>query len=278
MSDDESTNRRYISLLQAVGVAQAGDQPLDVDALAAVLGVSLPVVHMDLEQLARFGLVSLGDEFDSVPLLLRAGRQYLARDGAVSYWELRFLARTIDDLLARKALLRAGTAVVGEFRDRILSGKGLHYAADEMVPPAFAPAVDERLALDLYAASVSLMARLSADQPAACVAEEIVAVAVMDQAKVWLEMAEADEEVSTEETQAAAEAMNDLFDLFQDDDVLDMFEMEEPADAALAGHDPINQQLAVVDQRVESWFRPFGWAAPTGYLAEPEDEGSEEEG
>ena len=282
MSNDESTKRRYIRLLQATGVAQAADEPLDLDALADELDVSLPVIHMDLEQLVAFGLVSLGEEFDSAPLLLEAGRQYLARDGAVSYWELRFLARTIDDLLARKALLRAGTIVVDEFRDRILTGQGPQYAADELVPPAFAPAVDERLTLDLYAASVSLIARLSADQPAGCVAEEIVAVAVMDQAKAWLERREADEEVSTEEASAAAEAMNDLFDLFQDDDVLNMFDMGEPADAALAGHDPINQQLAVVDQRVESWFRPFGWTAPTGYLAEEaeaeEEEEEEEEG
>jgi hypothetical protein len=276
MSDDESTKWRYIRLLQAAGVAQAADEPLDVDALADELDVSLPVAHMDLEQLAGFGLFSLPDEFDSVPLLLRAGRQYLTRKGAVPYWELRFLAGTIDDLLARTALLRAGTIVVDEFRDRILSGQGPQYAADELIPPAFAAAVDERLTLNLYAASVSLMARLSAGEPAGCVAEEIIAVAVMEQAKVLLEMAEADEEVSTEEAHAAAEAMNDLFELFQDDDVLDMFEMEEPADAALAGHDPINQQLAIVDQRVESWFRPFGWTPPTGYLADPEEEEEEE--
>jgi hypothetical protein len=24
----------------------------------------------------------------------------------------------------------------------------------------------------------------------------------------------------------------------------------------------------VVDQRMEAWFEPFGWAAPTGYLRE----------
>lgn len=42
--------------------------------------------------------------------------------------------------------------------------------------------------------------------------------------------------------------------------------MEEPADAALAEHDPVNQQLGVADQRVESWFRPFGGTLPTGYL------------
>ena len=45
-----------------------------------------------------------------------------------------------------------------------------------------------------------------------------------------------------------------------------MFDMVEPADAALAGHDPLNQQLGVADQRVESWFDPFAWTSPTGYL------------
>jgi hypothetical protein len=66
----------------------------------------------------------------------------------------------------------------------------------------------------------------------------------------------------------APRAMNSevSFELFEDDDVLNMFEMAEPADAALAGHDPINQQLGVADQRVQSWFHAFGGTAPTGYL------------
>jgi hypothetical protein len=42
--------------------------------------------------------------------------------------------------------------------------------------------------------------------------------------------------------------------------------MVEPADAALAGHDPLNRQLGVADQRVESWFDASAWASPTGYL------------
>jgi hypothetical protein len=277
MPIDESTTHRYIKLLQAAGVAQAAGEPLDVGVLAEQLDVSPPIVHMDLHQLAVLGLVSLGDELDSAPLLLKAGRQYLAHDGVVPYWELRFLGNTIDDLLARKALLHAGTIVVDEFRDQILSGEGAQYAAAELVPPAFASAVDERLTLDLYAASVSLMARLSADRPAGCVAEEILAVALIEQAKAWLEMREADGEISTEQARAAAEEMIGLFELFQDDDVLDMFEMEEPADAALARHDAINRQLGVADQRIQSWFDPFSWTAPTGYLTEPAEEEEEEE-
>lgn len=41
--------------------------------------------------------------------------------------------------------------------------------------------------------------------------------------------------------------------------------------AALAGHDPINQQLGAADQRVPSWFRAFGGTAPTGYLRDQID-------
>lgn len=269
--------RRYVKLLGTAGVAQAAGDPLDIGLLAEELDVSPPEVQVDLEQLEVLGLVALGDAFDSSPLLLKAGRQYLARDGAVPYWELRFLATTIDDLTARTALLHAGTILVDEFRDQILSGNGVDYAATVLVPPAFASAVDERMALDLYAASVSLIARLSADEPAACVAEEIVAVALISEAKAWLEMLESDGEISPEEARAAAEEMTGLFELFQDDDVLGMFEMEEPADAALAGHDPINQQLGVADQRIGSWFDPFSWAAPTGYLADRAIEEEEEE-
>lgn len=275
MSHDPSRGL-YIKLLQAAGVAQAADEPLDVDLLSDELGLSRSTIHMTLAQIASFGLVSLGDDFDQAPLLLEAGRQFIARDGHVPHWELRFLAKTLDDLLARKALLHAGTILVDEFRDQILSGEGPGYAANELVPPAFASAVNERLTLDLYAASVALMARLSSDEPAGCVAEEILAVAVMEQAKVWLELREADGEISTAESRAAADEMRGLFELFEDDDVLDMFAMEEPADAALAGHDPIKLELGVADQRIESWFLPFGWTAPTGYLAEREDEEEEE--
>lgn len=278
MPFEESTARRYIRLLGAAGIAQAADEPLDIAELAEELGVSPPTVQVDLEQLAVLGLVALGDTVDPSPLLLKAGRQYLARDGAVPYWELRFLATAIDDLVARAALLHAGTIVVDEFRDQILSGEGVEYAANMLVPPAFVSAVDDRIALDLYSAGVSLMTRLSADQPAGCVAEEIVAVALISEAKAWLEMLESDGEISPEEARAAAEEMTGLFELFQDDDVLGMFEMEEPADAALARHDPVNHQLGVADQGIESWFDPFSWAAPTGYLAEPATNKEQEEG
>jgi hypothetical protein len=72
--------------------------------------------------------------------------------------------------------------------------------------------------------------------------------------------------LGADEARAASDELRGLFELFQDDDVLNMFDMAEPADAALARSDPLNQQLGVADQTVESWFDAFGWTAPTGYL------------
>jgi hypothetical protein len=128
--------------------------------------------------------------------------------------------------------------------------------------------VDEQLALNLLAAAVALMARLSCGDAAGCLAEEIIAVALLNEAEVWLEMQVDKGELEREDAQAAAGRLHGIFELFEDDDVLDLFRMEEPADAAVAGHSWINQQAGVVDQRVEAWFQPFGGVTATGYLDE----------
>lgn len=76
-------------------------------------------------------------------------------------------------------------------------------------------------------------------------------------------------ELTADEAEAAAEAAKGgLFELFEDDDVLDLFGMEEPSDAAVAGHSRIRREMGVVDQRIESWFEPFGWTIPTGYIGQ----------
>jgi hypothetical protein len=134
------------------------------------------------------------------------------------------------------------------------------------VPPAFVGAVDDRLALRLLDAGVALMARLSCGDAAGCVAEEVMAVALMNEAAVRLEMRKDEGEIDQEQMRAATAELRGLFELFEDDDVLNLFDMAEPSDAALAGHAPINQQMGVVDQRIESWFKPFGGITPTGHL------------
>ena len=264
---DDETRERQLRLLELIGLAQVDDEALDVAALARELDVSEATVRIDLDEVRALGLAFDGLEEGFPPILRTAGRQFLTRRGRVDRDVTRFLAAVVDDLNAREALLSAGTLLVDEFRAEILDGDGVHFAR-ELVPSAFELAVDERLALDLFAAAVALVARLSADAPAGCVAEEIIAVGLMQEARAWLELRREEGRFDRHEEQAASQELHGLFELFEDDDVLDMFEMGEPADAALAEHDPIHQQLGVADQRVDAWFAAFSWTAPTGYLAE----------
>lgn len=267
MIGDEQDLERFQRELEVIGMLHAAERSLDLDDLAAEFDISVPQLRMDLERLQSAGLCLAGLDGEHTPLLVNAGRQFLARRGQVDADVVGFLAGQIDNLDTREAFLGAGAVMVDEFRAAILDGHGIEHA-QELVPPAFAQAVDERLALDLYAAAVALMARLSADEPAGCVAEEILAVALIEEAKVWLEMKADRGELGAGDRHAAMNELRAVFELFQDDDVLNMFEMSEPADAAIAGHSHLNQQLGVADQRVQAWFDPFGWTPATGYLRE----------
>jgi len=252
-------------VLHAIAMAEASDEPLDVPGTAADLEISESVLREQVEQIEELGLALSGLDEGLHPILLSAGRQYLALAGEVDVAVLSFLPSVIDDLHARRALLHAGTVLVDEFRAALLTRGGVDYAR-EIVPPAFAPAVDERLALDLFAAAVALIARLSAGRPTGCVAEEILAVALLQEAHAWLEMDHDRHALDRATTDSAAAELRGLFELFQDDDVLDMFDMREPSDAAASRFTFRAQQMGIADQTVEHWFDAFGWTAPTGYL------------
>jgi hypothetical protein len=255
-------------VLHALGMAQAQEELLNLVAMADELDLSASELEMRLQQIDARGLAFSGLDLEGPPILLKAGRQYLALEGDIAPDALTFLARQIDDLHARQALLQAGTVLVDEFRVALLQGRGVAHA-QELVPEAFVEAIDERQAVDLFSAAVALMARLSAEEPAGCVAEEVVSVALIEHAQAWLEMQAGVGDLDAEAaTSAAGEVRGGLFEFFQDDDVLDLFEMREPSDASLALASPRNQQLGVADQRIEEWFKPFGGVAPTGYLHE----------
>lgn len=255
-------------VLQAIGMASAKDEPLDLDSLARELDMSRVGVEMLVDQLNRMGLVRVSeDEPEFPPILARAGSQYLAAKGQVEDEVLHFLPTVIDDLYARQALLRGGTILVDEFHYQVVHGGATEHAA-ELVPPAFSAAVDDALAINLFAAAVALVARLSCEYPAGCLAEEILAVSLREHASAWIDMEAEKGHLEADAAQAANGALRGIFQLFEDDDVLALFKMEEPSDAALAGHSWINHQVGVVDQRLEAWFRPFGGVAGTGYLDE----------
>ena len=262
---EKEASRHRLAVLQAAADAHDADRPLDIAGLAASLEVKEESVRGILGELHELGLCSPPLQEGESPFVTSVGRQYLQRRGDVPDDALVFLARFVDDLDARAALLEGCTAVIDEFSGAMASGNGVEHAR-RVVPSAFAAAVDERLAVRLFAAAVALTTRLAEDKRAGCVAEEILAVSVIEAARDHLARRRDDGELSDEQLDSAENALHGVFELFQDDDVLDLFDMAEPADAALAGHSEINRQLAVVDQRLEAWFRPFAWALPTGYL------------
>lgn len=258
-------------VLAAIGMCGAGEEELDRRALGEELDLAPLRLEELLEYVDRVGLawVAPAEEPEFPSRLTRAGSQYLAMKGEVPGEVLRFLPSVIDDLQARRALIEAGRSLVDEFHSAIVAGHLLEHAAD-LVPEAFAGAVDEPLALNLFAAAVALMARLSCGVAAGCLAEEIMAVALLNEAEAWLELQVARGELKSEEGREASGQLRGIFELFEDDDVLALFAMAEPADAAVAGHSAANRFAGVVDQRVEAWFRPFGGVTATGYLDERE--------
>ena len=254
-------------VLEALGMAAAREEPIAMEELARDVGRSPTSLRMLCDEIEHAGLILFApaEEPDLRPILMRAGQQYLAIKGNVDRDALFFLPRVVDDLHARRALIHAGTVLVDELRYAVVQDKGVEHAAD-LVPPAFAEAVDERLAVDLFAAAVALMARLSCGEPAGCVAEEVLAVRLLEEAEGWLEMQDETGELDDADVRVAKEHLRGVFELFQDDDVLKMFEMADPADAAIAGHLWINRQMGVADQRLDAWFRPFGGVTNTGHL------------
>lgn len=67
-----------------------------------------------------------------------------------------------------------------------------------------------------------------------------------------------------EDAALAVRELSALFDVFGDKDVLDLFRMREPPDAALAFHSSADRGLGIADQRPASWMLPFGGYAATG--------------
>jgi hypothetical protein len=252
-------------VLRAVAVSAAAAEALDPLGIATELGRNPDAVAEDLCWLDAAGLIHLGDEEQGhVPLLLHAGHQYLAARGDVDDDVLLYLPSVIDDLHARAALTSAAAQLTDEFREAVINGQATS-VAHRLVPFAFAGAVNQSLAINLFAATVTLTCRLGLQEAAGCLAEEIVAVELLTIARAQLDAHEVSGLLRSDEAEHANGELRGLFELFEDDDVLDLFEMTEPADAALAGHNPVSQQMGKVDQRLEAWFRPFGGVNASGY-------------
>jgi hypothetical protein len=223
------------TLLEAAGMAQGADEPLDPDSLAKELESSPATVRIDLEQIQRVGLVYLARTRSSTSRCdcSKPGASGLktraSRPGATTRCTSCRSTSTTSTCERRSSGGRHHCG--GRVRHALLQGTAVEHVREFLVPSGFEQAVDERLTLNLYAAAVALMARLSDGSAAGCPAEEIMAVVLMAEAEAQLHMMR-DDEITEEEREYAARELRRLFDLFQDDDVLDLFRMSDPADAS----------------------------------------------
>jgi hypothetical protein len=235
------------------------------EVLAVELGISPEAVSQAQTAAEQWGLALPPAEGEGA-MLLHAGEQFLTRHGRVAADTLEFLASSINDLNSREALRRAGTILIDELLDAFAGEHAVEHA-QELVPPGFREAVDRPLAARLFAAASALIARLADGHAAGCVAEEIVTVRLLEIAEQLL--AENEQAIGEAATAHAIDELRGIFELFQDDDVLQMYEMAEPADAAIAGQSSVNRQLGVADQRIEAWFDAFGGTVVSGHLNGP---------
>lgn len=237
---------------------EEGSANLSPEGMAAKFGSASHRLHDAIQRLESWRLAYIdGDR----PVLTRAGAQFLERHGMVTQDCLRF-AVCVDDLDAREALRQAGQLLVGELHAASVDGQLVECVRD-LVPPAFEPVVDASFAALFYAAAAALVARVAANAMVACVAEEILVVRLLELAQGALE----DQLGSTgDRFNEANDALEDLFDLCGDKDILFLFGMKEPGDAAVAEHSTLNNVMGIVDQRPGAWFTPFGWSVASGHL------------
>lgn len=255
----------WCALLRAVAELATAETTLALDHVLGELGVSEAEGRTEMELLEAAGLCLLGDAKHPSPLLMHAGEQYLARQGEVPNDVVRYLPSWIDDLHAREAMLTASDLLIDELREAFAVGDGVEYVR-AWIPAAFVPAIDQREALRLYTAAAAIVVRLATGRAAACVAEEVMAAVLIEHAEAHLELLHDNGTLSADDLKHAVSELRGVFELFQDDDVLRLFEMREPSDAALDQHDEITYQIGVVDQRYEAWFDAFGGEIATGHL------------
>lgn len=163
----------------------------------------------------------------------------------------------VDDPLAQGALRHGAVTVLGMLRD----------AADELTSPrpdrgdlgplglfpvGLRPALTPLLVEKLYVAAIVMGWKLAQPGPPlvpVCLGEELALELIRREAVSALELVDAD--------RTSIAATRGVYNVCEDDDVLDLFAMREPADAALALESPINQQMGKADMRIERWFDLF---------------------
>jgi hypothetical protein len=173
----------------------------------------------------------------------------------------------VDDPLAQGALKRAAIQILQDLDEafhEVLHGTSVGDTdfVQDYLPAGFVPAYDERFLERFRTCLVVVGYKLAQDSAIrpGCLAEELALEVIRRLAAGLLEESETDE--------PSIGALRGIFEICEDDDVLDLYEMEEPADAAVHGHDPISRQMGKADMRVEAWFDPM-WSGTDGTTPHP---------
>lgn len=173
----------------------------------------------------------------------------------------------VDDPLAQGALKRAAMQVLEELDEALHEVQHGTQVGDtdfvqDYLPAGFIPAYDERF-LECFRICLVLVGYKLAQEPAirpGCLAEELALEVIRRLAADLLEDSDTDE--------PSIHALRGVFEICEDDDVLDLYDMAEPADAAVHGHNEITRQMGKADMRVEAWFDPM-WSGTDGATPHP---------
>lgn len=270
MSGDErpiSGAQTALAVVKAAQVPAGPRAPRSLEECAVNAGLSGAESVVGVQCARAFGL-AIEDDFGDGPVMVTAaGRQLIERGGEADASTLVFLAEWVDDLYAREALVVSADELVSHMHAAMVIGEAEDFFRD-FVPPAFSLAVDADLSVRMFEAATGLVARLGAGRAAGCLAEEIVAVRLIESAEDWLAVWTDEERITEQEAKVASAAFGGIFELFEDADVLKLFEMVEPGDAALLASSPEAEYMAYADTRVERWFDAFGGQLPLGHLRE----------
>lgn len=163
----------------------------------------------------------------------------------------------VEDPLAQGALKHGAVTVLVLLRDAVDELTSPRpdlgdFGSLGMFPAGLRPALTPLLVEKLYVAAVVVGWKLAQPGPPVvplCLGEELALELIRQESVSALELVGADD--------ASIAATRGLYEICEDDDVLDLFAMREPADAALALESSVNQMMGKADMRIEHWFDLF---------------------
>jgi hypothetical protein len=238
------------------------------DPIADAVAGTIPSTAFDkevLDDLATAGLIARDARSGDIRATL-TGHQFAGRPESEFpvIWMsdvLWFMSESLDDLVAREAVMRAGRRAVDDLEEAILSGEGVAYVR-EMASVYAEPFIDDRAVLYMYSATVAMVARLVRNEEAACPAEWIVVHHLVRLVHEELDAMARDGEIRDDELAPAFEAAREELLSFVDEDQLDyLLDSPRPSDEEVAHVKSTYEVHPLLD-----WVTYIGVSSPTGHI------------